>query len=84
MIKLVGLTVAGVKSGWDVLARVNIAANIEVEESVGHRGTAILANSRLPGDIGKRSISVIAEQLVRFEGAAYEQVFVSIVVIVGK
>ena len=91
MVKLVGLAIAGIESCRDVFAGIHVTSHVKIKQAVivvvgpGSYGRAtILAQSRLPGDVSESAIAVVVKQLVRLEGAAHKQVFVAVIVIVGK
>src|SRR4051794_9607551 len=91
VVKLVRFSVAGVKRGGNVFTRVHVSAHVEVKKAVivivGPRrygGAAIFTNAGFLCDVSKSAIAIVVEQLVGLEGAAYEEVFMSVIVIVGK
>src|SRR5436305_6162890 len=91
VVKLVGFSIASIKSGGDIFARVKISADIQIEKSIivvigpcGYGGAAVFANARLLCNVADGAIAIVVEQLVGLEGAAYEKVFMSIVVVVGE
>src|SRR5436305_73127 len=75
-VELVGLAVAGVEGGGDLLARVEVAAHVEVEIAVavvippgGDRGAAVGADPGAGRDVGEVDVPggvrpVVVEELV--------------------
>ena len=90
-IQPVRLAVAGVEGRRNVQARLEVAADVQVEVAVvvdvaprGDRGAAVLTDSRLCSGVREGAITVGAEELVGLEGAGDEHVFVAVVVEIGE
>jgi hypothetical protein len=90
-VQLVRLAVARVERRRDVLARIQVAAHEQVQQTVvvvvgprRHRRAAVRADPRSLRHVGERAVPVVSEKLVRTECSADKQVFVSVVVVVGE
>ena len=84
VVKLVGFSIASIKSGGDIFARVKISADIEIKESIivvvgpcGYGGAAIFTNARLLCNVGKSAIAVVVKQniLAAFQSRRPADVF---------
>src|SRR5882724_76327 len=91
VVKLVRLSIAGVKRCGNVLAWIHVPPHVQIQISVivivrprGHRSAAVFAQARLPGNVCERAVSIVVEQLIGPERPAHKQVFVAVIVVVGK
>ena len=91
MVELIGFTVARVESGRNRFARIQVAADIEVQITVvviigpgRHSGATVFADARFSGDISKRAIAVVMKKLIVPESMTDEKVLIAVVIVVGK